>query len=371
MRTTAVSALLALVAVQQAAANGMGGGQSWGDANSLPSCSNAPNQCNDQQKSGYDFTNANLPEGSCSGYGGMSFQGVATTSALPAPPAVPTTTQEVVTTEICLKTWVTVTKCKDNSDYDCFCQDDTFTQNVYECISSWESDQAQQQSAMSYYAGICAQHVPAHPAIVTAVPSTITLVPTPAAQTPGSAPPAANTPGPVGSPAPTSAPAAPPAAAATTAAPAPAAGTPAPAPQLPPTTISISTTVTLPCPVAPANQISDGQVQAQTGMPSGCTTTQLLTTQVTLPQVAFSTGASSSVGLVAGTPAPAQAAATGAPAAPAPAAPVPGVAGASSSAPISTPTSTVAPFKGAAARTGSSSMAISVVFAALGLFVFA
>lgn len=54
----------------------MQGGLNFNDCGSLPSCSSAPNQCNDQQKSGYDFTNANIPEGSCSGFGGMSFQGL-------------------------------------------------------------------------------------------------------------------------------------------------------------------------------------------------------------------------------------------------------------------------------------------------------
>ncbi len=250
----------------------------------------------------------------------------------------------------CVKTWVTVTKCKSNSDYECYCQDDTFTQNVFECISSWEQDQAQQQAAFSYYAGICAQHVPAHPAIITAIPSTITLVPQPSTITISSS----SSLHVVGSatPAPTSAPAA------QAATPAPSAAT------LPPTTISISTTLTLPCSgVSPANQITDGQIQASGSV---CKTTSLLQTAVTVPQVAFTTGASSSVGLQAG-PAPAQAAATNSPAA-APG-PIPGIAAGSSSAALPKITGTTQPFTGAAAKAGPSSV-VAVIIGAVVMALF-
>jgi hypothetical protein len=96
-------------------------------------------------------------------------------------------------------------------------------------------------------------------------------------------------------------------------------------------------------------------------MVGGCTTTSLLQTAVTVPQVALSTGDSSSVGLVAG-PAPVQAAATGAPAAG-----VPGVAAGSSSAVIAKPTGSIS-FTGAASK---SSVSVVFVAAIAGLFVFA
>ena len=108
-------------------------------------------------------------------------------------------------------------------------------------------------------------------------------------------------------------------------------------------------------------------------MASGCTTTSLLQTAVTVPQVAFTTGASSSVGLAAGSPAPASAAATGAPGAPAaPAAAgaqIPGVAAGSSSAVVAKPTG-VTPFTGAATKAGPSS-AIAVVFGVVAMAIFA
>ena len=160
-----------------------------------------------------------------------------------------------------------------------------------------------------------------------------------------------------GVPAVTSAPVPPVAAPVTT--PAPPAGT------LPPTTISISTTVTLPCSaVGLANQISDGQVQASSMAP-GCTTTSLLQTAVTVPQVAFTTGSSSSVGLAAGSPAPAQAAATSPPAP----AGVPGVAAGSSSGIVAKPTGAV-PFTGAAAKADPSSV-FTVIAGAIAVAIFA
>ena len=105
-------------------------------------------------------------------------------------------------------------------------------------------------------------------------------------------------------------------------------------------------------------------------MASGCTTTSLLQTAVTVPQVAFTTGASSSVGLAAGSPAPAQAAATG-PASPAGApAGAPGVAAGSSSAVVATKPTSAIPFTGAAAKAGPSSV-VAVVIGAIAMGIFA
>ena len=81
--------------------------------------------------------------------------------------------------------------------------------------------------------------------------------------------------------------------------------------------------------------------------------------------MAIATGPSS-VGIVAGTPAPNQAAATGAPAPPA------GVAGTGSAVPpVPSATSSVLPFKGAAVRTGISSSVVYVFVAAAGFYALA
>ena len=97
--------------------------------------------------------------------------------------------------------------------------------------------------------------------------------------------------------------------------------------------------------------------------PGACTTTSVVNTAVTVPQVYISSGASAT-GLAAGTPAPAAASATGANS------PIqPGVAtGSASSVPV--PTKSTTPFVGAAGKV-ETSMLMSVVMAAVGLAVLA
>ncbi|KAL8902702.1 MAG: hypothetical protein Q9207_004454 [Kuettlingeria erythrocarpa] len=280
----------------------------------------------------------------------------------------------------CMKTWITLTTCKDNSDSNCYCQNADFTQSVQDCVSAWASSGTDVQGALSYLAGICAPHVSQNPGIITHVPKTITLVPTPAtpAQTsgPAAAPPASSAPetlipGVTSAPAvPAGSPEATPGAlgsspvGASPAVPAVPAGSPeatpgalgsspvgtspavpagsapatpgspgsspvggtyvpgapgsspvtaaAPPPAAQPvTTLSLSQTVTYACPVS---QLADGQPQA----PASCSS--LLSTQVVVPQVGFTTvpsapgeTSSPSVGLAAGSPAPVPATPTAGP----------------------------------------------------------
>jgi hypothetical protein len=130
------------------------------------------------------------------------------------------------------------------------------------------------------------------------------------------------------------------------------------------TTISISTTITLPCPSANAavSQITDGQIQAPTSMaPGACTTTSVVNTAVTVPQVYISSGPAAT-SLAAGVPAPVVASATSAVQAA-------GVAsGTASSVPV--PTKSTTPFVGAAGKV-EGSMIMSIVVAAIGLAVIA
>ncbi|KAL9596142.1 MAG: hypothetical protein Q9219_006003 [cf. Caloplaca sp. 3 TL-2023] len=219
-------------------------------------------------------------------------------TSLPAPPC-PTVLPN------CMKTWITLTTCKDNSDSNCYCQDAGFTKTVQECVSAWSATGDDVQGALSYLAGICAPHVSQNPGIITNVPKTITLVPTPppAASTgvqpplPASPPPA--TPAPVGN-SPLGVTSAPVVAGTLGSSPV---GANSPPPAAPVTTLTLSQTVTYDCPVS---QLADGQPQA----PASSSCTSLLNTQVTVPQVGFTTapaapGSSSpSVGLAAGSPAP-------------------------------------------------------------------
>ena len=231
---------------------------------------------------------------------------------------------------------------------------------MYECITSYEEDVAQQAAAMKSYQGLCASHIPQHLAIVTV---SVQLIPTP--------PPA---------PAVTPAPAVPAEVGQTTTTTVPVAGSPAPTPAPagsgPSSTIPVSVAVAIPCSALGGlvNQISDGQVQeAATGaMAPGCTTTSLLSTQIAVPQMHFVTSGTS-VGLAAGTPAANEAGTT---ATPAPAVPVPGVAGvagASGTATLTSVSSTPSPspFKGAAAKTSQNGVFLSVVLAAIGVVVYA
>ena len=275
-------------------------------------------------------------------------------SPVPAPSVLPS----------CLQTWIKLSGCKDNSDANCFCNDKDFTKNVQECISAWSNDKGKESQAFSYLAGICAPHVNNNPGIITGIPSTITLQPIPA-------PTVSNSP--------------------QSAAAAPGGQTPAPS-NNPSTVLSLSTTVTVQCPAAYTTLSGSAAVSAAS-MQSGCTTTTVLNTQVTVPQVAFATPTPGKVGLVAGTPAaapaqptnansPQQPAASPAPAAsnanspvapaaapPAPAVPAPsGNAGSTGSA--IQPSTSVTPFTGAAAKVGSSSVFMSVFLAVAGLAVF-
>ena len=152
-------------------------------------------------------------------------------------------------------------------------------------MSSWSVDSDVIQSALSYLVGICAPHVEANPGIVTNVPSTVTLVPVPVTAPAPSAPAGSVT-----------------IAGVITTPPAPA--------SIPATIISLVKTVTIPLtyPSGP----SSGQP-----IPSS-STISILSTQVTVPQVKFTTqiveaGATGApeVGLAAGSPAPVQAIPTG------------------------------------------------------------
>ncbi|KAL4897287.1 hypothetical protein BDV59DRAFT_198687 [Aspergillus ambiguus] len=78
----------------------------------------------------------------------------------------------------CINTWLSIPKCTSNADTSCFCPSADFTKKVISCIQAWGSSDAEVQAALSYFTGICAAYVPENPGIVTAVPTTITLVPT-------------------------------------------------------------------------------------------------------------------------------------------------------------------------------------------------
>ncbi|CAI7626717.1 unnamed protein product [Penicillium glandicola] len=88
----------------------------------------------------------------------------ATAPTAPSPPAVTVPCPNVVPK--CLNTWLTIPKCDSNSDAACFCPSGEFTGKVSGCIRAWSSSKEEEDSALAYFAGICAPFVPQNPAIV-------------------------------------------------------------------------------------------------------------------------------------------------------------------------------------------------------------
>jgi len=78
----------------------------------------------------------------------------------------------------CMNTWISKTSCKDNSDCGCYCQVDDFTANVIDCVTAWGATEVEISAALSYLIGICAPWVPGHPGIVTNCPTSVTIGPT-------------------------------------------------------------------------------------------------------------------------------------------------------------------------------------------------
>lgn len=189
----------------------------------------------------------------------------------------------------CMNTWLEVSgDCKNNADASCYCKNKDFTKQVIDCVSAWCGTDDETREALQYLIGICAEHVPENPGLVTDCPSYIPLNPTPASPTAPAG--GVSTPaGEVGSSTVVS-------------------GT-TPAPEVPSGGISTTAVVpgTTPAPEAPSGGVT-GNVPAETP----CTTIIYGTTTLTIPQVHFTTqtneaGATPTepVGLVPGT-APAQ-----------------------------------------------------------------
>jgi hypothetical protein len=76
----------------------------------------------------------------------------------------------------CINTWLPAT-CKDNTDSSCYCTSSNVTNSIIQCIQSWATDASEIQSALSYFTGICSGYIGSNPAIVSAIPKTITLAP--------------------------------------------------------------------------------------------------------------------------------------------------------------------------------------------------
>lgn len=88
----------------------------------------------------------------------------------------------------CMNTWLEVSgSCKNNADASCYCKNKDFTKQVIECVSAWCGTDDETRDALQYLIGICAEHVPENPGLVTDCPTYIPLNPTPASPPAGGA----------------------------------------------------------------------------------------------------------------------------------------------------------------------------------------
>ncbi|USW55096.1 Putative extracellular membrane protein, CFEM [Septoria linicola] len=74
----------------------------------------------------------------------------------------------------CVNSWLHLTECKSNTDYECFCKNSELVSKVYDCVSAWSDSDDDTNSGAGYFMGLCAKYVPENPAIITGCPSTIT-----------------------------------------------------------------------------------------------------------------------------------------------------------------------------------------------------
>ncbi|GIZ37325.1 hypothetical protein CKM354_000077500 [Cercospora kikuchii] len=105
------------------------------------------------------------------GYGSSSTQ--STGSPVETPPTYPQPESPDVLPK-CINSWLHLTTCSGNTDYECFCKNSDFVGKVYSCVSAWSDSDDDTNSGAGYFMGLCAKYVPENPAIITGCPSTIT-----------------------------------------------------------------------------------------------------------------------------------------------------------------------------------------------------
>ncbi|KAJ6259570.1 hypothetical protein Dda_5207 [Drechslerella dactyloides] len=77
----------------------------------------------------------------------------------------------------CMGTWTKITQCINSGDVKCLCPNADYINNVAQCVEAWSEDDTEVINALQYMRGLCAQYIPSNPAIVTAVPSYVTVPP--------------------------------------------------------------------------------------------------------------------------------------------------------------------------------------------------
>lgn len=119
----------------------------------------------------------------------LASSGVILTTGVPQPssPSYPPVSPPDVLPK-CMNTWLEVSgDCKNNADASCYCKNKDFTKQVIDCVSAWCGTDDETREALQYLIGICAEHVPENPGLVTDCPTYIPLNPTPASPPAGGA----------------------------------------------------------------------------------------------------------------------------------------------------------------------------------------
>ncbi|KAF3916160.1 hypothetical protein AA313_de0204621 [Arthrobotrys entomopaga] len=92
-------------------------------------------------------------------------------------PSVPVETSCPQVLPQCMQVWTKITQCIDSGDVKCLCPNAEYIQNVASCVEAWGSDDSEVAKALEYMQGLCADHIPSNPAIVTCVPTYVSLPP--------------------------------------------------------------------------------------------------------------------------------------------------------------------------------------------------
>ncbi|KAM3421554.1 hypothetical protein BST61_g1942 [Cercospora zeina] len=57
----------------------------------------------------------------------------------------------------CINSWLHLTTCSGNTDYECFCKNSDFVGKVYSCVSAWSDSDDDTNSGAGYFMGLCAK----------------------------------------------------------------------------------------------------------------------------------------------------------------------------------------------------------------------
>ncbi|EPS38924.1 hypothetical protein H072_7297 [Dactylellina haptotyla CBS 200.50] len=92
-------------------------------------------------------------------------------------PSVPVETGCPPVLPQCMETWTKITQCINSGDVKCLCPNPEYIKNVAACVEAWGVDDDEVAKALEYMQGLCADQIPENPAIVTCVPTYVSLPP--------------------------------------------------------------------------------------------------------------------------------------------------------------------------------------------------